>query len=80
MGGIKMQKDSGFDAFILKSGRAITTNNFIIGLCEPEEGEWSIYGGYDEINQVKDFSSKDKSEIADYMIELWTRFKKENCR
>lgn len=77
------------DKFLLSTGKEIDVAFGIFGLDEPEEGEdWSISEGYDGtvwtypwdaelVYNQYDLTKEEVSEIADYMINLWTRFKKE---
>ena len=73
------------DGYILSTGKYISANNGIIGLSEPDEDGWQVNEGYDgDISTYIDKYSKSKGgtlnpkeceELADYMIDLWKRFK-----
>lgn len=65
------------------SGRWFRANLGIVGLSEPGEDGWNVTEGYD--GGVSDFmgsagsdhlQSEDARELADYMIGLWSRFRK----
>lgn len=69
--------------FTLKSGRTVYANNGIIGLGEPVSG-FEVTEGYDGIitwppyndpPEPDDLTADDMREIADMMIDRWTRFR-----
>jgi len=79
------KKDTDSNIFILSTGREISANRGIIGLSEPgKDGEWEISEGYDgEIfstwddwrNEGDRLAPGEQREIAEYMINLWKRFR-----
>jgi hypothetical protein len=63
------------------SGKKYYANCGIIGLSEPGEDGWQVSGGYDDAFGgccSEKLSKKEKIELADYMINLWTRFRKDH--
>lgn len=65
------------DDIILSTGKRLYANYGIIGLSPPHpEYGWQLSGGYDCSLEVDDdLTLSEKIEIADYMIELWKRYK-----
>ena len=74
--------------FILSSGRTLYANRGIIGISPIRKEAFLIFDGYDGIfcnqDQPDDheygfpkLTPEEYSEIADYMIALWTERKKE---
>lgn len=63
------------------TGNEFYANNGIIGLCEPENGKWEVSEGYDGCFSAWSGSGgmtkEEKIELSDYMIDLWSRFKKD---
>ena len=71
----------------LSSGREIKANLGIIGISDIEDRNTDIYHGYDgfihnqcdedwENPEEFDFlTKKERIEIADYMIQLWKKYK-----
>ncbi len=76
------------DIFILSSGQKVYANRGIIGLCEKEDGEpWSVTHGYDGgMTSFPDpwnddpLTPAELTEIADYMIRLWSQFRQAVAR
>jgi len=69
------------NGFRLASGRKLYANNSILGISVEEDfvhGDRLVlsegYDGYFDGEELK-FTSEEKAEIADYMIDLWTKFK-----
>ena len=74
------------DLLIFSNGKSIYANRCIIGLCEPEKDKWIIFDGYDgtindpsnKFSPEEDILTKEERiELAEYMIDLWTKFKKD---
>lgn len=61
------------DGFTFEStGREFYANNNIIGICPT----LSISEGYDgRLWELEDITEAEREELADYMIQLWQRFK-----
>lgn len=55
------------------TGREVVVNRGIVGLSEKDSDVF--YGGYDDHYRVDGLTAEEREELADYMIELWTRFK-----
>lgn len=61
--------------FILASGREIMCYAGIVGI---DSDTLKIYGGYDDdLMYQNEFSEAELVEIAEYMIELWGKLKRE---
>ncbi len=80
------RKDKDSDIFILSTGKEINANHGLISLEELENNEWAIMEGYDgsidyptwnEEDEPRNLTREERIEVADYMIALWERFKKE---
>lgn len=65
------------DNLIFSTGKFRYANNGIIGLSEPDEDGWEVTEGYDGGIDINDLTKEEKVELADYMINLWQRFKDE---
>jgi len=63
------------DEVFFSSGRVGYANNGIIGLSEPNNGEWCVSYGYDGEFNIHGITMAEREELADYMIGLWKRFK-----
>jgi hypothetical protein len=75
--------------FELSSGRLLSANARFVGIREEadQRGGFSCSGGYDEsfypfgmdwgdpANEPKAWTQAERDELADYMIDLWQRFK-----
>lgn len=71
--------------FTLSTGRTFCANRGLISVGEGDFKPWELYAGYDnslgtgEWDDVRDepadFTDDEKREIADFMIERWTRFR-----
>ena len=62
------------DTYTLSTGRSFYANRGFIGIT----GSLELSEGYDgDIRNVDEFTQSEKDELADFMIELWQRFKKE---
>jgi len=66
------------DNVIFSSGRTASANNGIIGISEQDLDE--VYEGYDG-NLDPTFnrsllSTEDKLELADYMVNLWMKYRR----
>ena len=61
----------------LSSGRTMYVSENVISVEEDGEGGFRLLSGYDNILDSPDepFTHQENDEIADYMIDLWTRFK-----
>lgn len=59
------------DEYELSTGKQFYANKGIIGI----ENSLIISHGYDGGINEDDFTQQEKAEIADYMIDLWTKFK-----
>lgn len=55
------------------TGREMVVNRGIVGIAERDSDVF--YGGYDDHYRVDRLTAEEREELADYMIELWTRFK-----
>jgi|LGVF01.2.fsa_nt_gb hypothetical protein len=63
---------------IFSTGKVRYANNGIIGLSEPDkEYGWTIFDGYDGRIEHNNLTRSEINELADYMINLWQRFKKD---
>jgi len=71
--GDKMKIDG--DAVVFSTGKKVYVNNGIIGLSEPDEDGWSVSEGYDGGINTNKLTHEERWELADYMINLWKRFK-----
>ena len=60
------------DHFKLSTGKEFYAHGNILGLCD-DVG--SIYTGYDGGEDVKKFTKEEQIEIAEYMIDMWTKVK-----
>ncbi len=71
---MKPKRDAlGADIFIMEStGREIDANCCILGISP----NLDIYEGYDGNIDIKNLVPSEREEMADYMIGLWTKFKK----
>ena len=61
--------------FILSTGKEFYANCNIIGINITELGELYISEGYDGGIDDGEFTKEERREVADYMIDLWKRFK-----
>jgi len=66
------------DNVIFSSGRTASANNGIIGISEQDLDE--VYEGYDGmLDPTFDrnlLSKEDKLELADYMVNLWMKYRR----
>ena len=69
------------DTMLFEStGREFYAHGGIIGLSEPDEDGWQLSHGFDGgIGGYRgdDLYKEEKEELAEYMIRLWERYKKE---
>ncbi len=64
------------DEFILSTGKTFYAYSGTLGL-HPKLGlAYGYDGTVDELSE--NFTKEEKSEIADYMIKLWTQFKEKD--
>lgn len=70
-----MKIDEDNDAIVFSDGRRYNTNCGIIGLSPG----LNTYEGYDGVLESGNcmFDKQQKIELADYMIELWTKYKED---
>ena len=60
------------DHFKLSTGKEFYAHGNILGLCDDVI---AIYNGYDGGDDLDKFTKEEIAEIADYMIDLWTKVK-----
>ena len=68
------------DTILLEStGREFYAHSGVIGLGEPDDSGWRLSQGFDGGigGYGEDLDNNEKIELAEYMIELWTRYKNE---
>ncbi len=75
------------DTVIFSSGRTRYANNGIIGLSPSLDVSEGYDGGFqteiyewDEPDPERDLTKEDLSELADYMISQWSKFKEVRSR
>lgn len=80
--------DSGFYDFELSTGRRFGANCGIVGIVQRKGGNWRITEGYDgdiygcapdewTDDDADRWTPAERAELADYMIEQWTAFKRD---
>ena len=62
------------DTIKFSSGREEYTNRLIIGISPNEPDE--VFYGYDGSFDAGGLTQDERRELADFMIDLWTKFKK----
>ena len=74
------------DCYKLSSGNIVFANCHYIGLAPKDSEGWEIAGGYDQIvsydsigniGNKGEYTKAELVEIADYMIELWGKFRRD---
>ena len=69
------------DGFILSTGKEIYANNEMLGLAFNDDGDefdgWHIGEGADGGICYEDLTAGEQHEIADFMIGLWGKFKRD---
>ena len=61
------------DKYVLSTGKTFYSNNGIIGI----DNHLDVHEGYDGGIDTDEFTQEEKNEIADYMIDLWNKFREE---
>lgn len=65
-------KDVG-DGYVFKSGKTFYANCSIVGIDPSGE----VSEGYDGSIDLETFTQEERIELAEYMIDLWTKFKED---
>ena len=62
---------------VFSTGKMISANGGVIGISEPGEDGWQILEGWDGGIDMEELTKGELNEIADYMVNLWERFRNE---
>lgn len=62
------------DYLILSTGRKIYANNLIFGIGQTSDGEIGVSQGYDGGVYTEEFTKDERKELANYVIDLWTKW------
>jgi hypothetical protein len=63
------------DHFILSTGREVYAICNVVGINERLELSYGYDGFIDEFGNIDDWTSAERTELADHMIGLWKQFK-----